>query len=120
MPASGIKTGCASVLATPPLAEGPVWVKSVKSTRRMVCPIHPRSRRACRTVVLPAGAQRPVVRSLLHRGCMSTLDLFMRRFAVETFDPKRRGNEAIWARGKSRLETEFFGEGEFRRRGIDG
>jgi hypothetical protein len=29
---------------------------------------------------------------------MSTLDLFMRRFAVETFDAKRRGNEAIWAR----------------------
>ena len=60
----------------------------------------------------PRGAQRPVVRSLLHRGCTSTLDLFMRRFAVETFDPKRRGNEAIWARWKSRLETEFFGEGE--------
>jgi len=40
---------------------------------------------------------------------MSTLDLFMRRFAVETFDPKRREKEAIWARWKSRLETEFFG-----------
>ena len=25
---------------------------------------------------------------------------------------KRRGKEAIWARWKSRLETEFFGEGE--------
>jgi hypothetical protein len=24
---------------------------------------------------------------LLHSGCMSTLDLFIRRFAVETFDP---------------------------------
>ena len=48
----------------------------------------------------------------MHRGCMSTLDLFIRRFAGETFDPKRRGKEAIWARWKSRLETEFFGGGE--------
>jgi len=39
---------------------------------------------------------------------MSTLDLFMQRFAVETFDPSG-GKEAIWARWKSRLETEFFG-----------
>src|SRR5260370_276752 len=60
----------------------------------------------------PRGAQRPVLRSLLHHGWMSTLDLFMRRFAGETFDPKRRGKEAIWARWKSRLETDFFGEGE--------
>jgi hypothetical protein len=36
----------------------------------------------------------------LHRGCMSTLNLFMRRSAVETFDPRRRGSEAIWARWK--------------------
>jgi DNA-directed RNA polymerase subunit RPC12/RpoP len=43
---------------------------------------------------------------------LPTLNLFMRRSAVETFDPRRRGNEAIWARWKSRLETEFFGEGE--------
>ncbi len=62
--------------------------------------------------LFPRGAQRPVVRGLLHRGCMSTPDLFMRRFAGETFDPKRRGKEAIWARWKSRLETDFFGEGE--------
>jgi len=68
--------------------------------------------RACRTVVFPAGAQRSVVGSLLHRGCMSTPDLFMRRFAGEPFDPKRRGKEAIWARWKSRVETDFFGEGE--------
>ena len=47
----------------------------------------------------------------LHRGCTSTLNL-MRRSAVDTFGPRRRGNEAIWARWKSRLETEFFGEGE--------
>jgi hypothetical protein len=57
----------------------------------------------------------------LHRGCMSTLNLLcgdprlrrsfaswmhehaqsvMRRSAVETFDPRRRGSEAIWARWK--------------------
>jgi hypothetical protein len=36
----------------------------------------------------------------LHRGCMSTLNLFMRRSAVETVDPRRRGSEAIWARWK--------------------
>ena len=31
----------------------------------------------------------------------STPDLFMRRFAGETFDPKRRGKEATWARWKA-------------------
>ncbi len=31
----------------------------------------------------------------LHRGCMSTLNPFIRRSAVETFDPRRRGSEAI-------------------------
>jgi predicted RNA-binding Zn-ribbon protein involved in translation (DUF1610 family) len=36
----------------------------------------------------------------------------MRRFAGETFDPKRGGKEAIWAWWKSRLETHVFGEGE--------
>ena len=56
------------------------------------------------------GAQRPVARSLLHRGCMSTPDLFMRRFAGVTFDPKE-GKEAIWGRWKSKLETDFFGGG---------
>jgi len=91
--------------------EGHLRVKSVRSARRIACPIHPRSRQACRTVVFPAGSTTAVVRSLLHRGCMSTLDLFMRRFAGETFDAKRRERKRFggW---KSRLETDFFGEGE--------
>ena len=29
----------------------------------------------------------------LHRGCVSTLNLFMRRSAVETIDPRRKGNK---------------------------
>jgi hypothetical protein len=45
-----------------------------------------------------------------------SLRAFIRRFAVETFDPKRRGEEAIWARSKSGLETEFFGERELMER----
>jgi hypothetical protein len=51
------------------------------------------------------------VRGLLDRGCMS--DLFIRRFAVEAFDPSTQaeGKEAIWA-VESRLETEFFGGGK--------
>ena len=48
--------------------------------------------------LFPRGAQRPVVRGLLHRGCMSTPDLFMRRFAGETFDPKR-GERKRFGRG---------------------
>jgi hypothetical protein len=32
-------------------------------------------------------------------------------FVGETFDPKRRGKGAIWARLKSRLETDFLEEG---------
>jgi hypothetical protein len=41
MPAWGIKTGFASVLATPLLAEGPVWVKNAyggRSTGTSVVP----------------------------------------------------------------------------------
>jgi hypothetical protein len=36
----------------------------------------------------------------LHRGCMSTLNLFMRRSAVETFDPRRREAKRFGRGGK--------------------
>ena len=62
-------------------------VKSVGSTRRTASSFHPRSLRAAALSFFPRRAQRPVVRSLLHRGCLSTPDLFIRRFAGEAFDP---------------------------------
>lgn len=60
----------------------------------------------------PREAQQPVVRSFIASWMHEHAQSVMRHFAVETFDPKRRGKEAIWARWKSRLETDFFGEGE--------
>ena len=39
----------------------------------------------------------------LHRGCMSTLNLFMRRSAVETFDPRAEGKRSDLGAVESRL-----------------
>jgi DNA-directed RNA polymerase subunit RPC12/RpoP len=89
------------------------WVKSVMSKKRMAVSDSPPIASGlphCCFGRMEHNSQWYAV--YLHRGCMSTLNLFMRRSVVETFDPRRERNEALGRGGKVGLETDFFGEGE--------
>jgi hypothetical protein len=71
------------------------WVKSVMSTRRMAVSDSPpiASGLHCRFGRMEHNGQ--WCADYLHRGRVSTLNLFMRRSAVETFDPRRKGTSDL-------------------------